>query len=106
MFPGSVIRRLAKSEEAFALYEVFTAITVQLRGLVDVDALSEAFDALVEAHPILSSHLEQSPDGGWQLVGDDMMHSGITVVDGKTNGGVGEMTGMPVLVMEGTFAAP
>jgi hypothetical protein len=80
-----VIRKLAKSEEAFAQYEVFTAITVQLRGLVDADALSEAFDALVEAHPILSSHLEQSPDGGWHLVADDMLHSGICVVDG-TNG--------------------
>ena len=56
MFPGSVIRKLSHSEEVFAQYEVFTAITVQLRGLVDVDALSEAFDALVEAHPILASH--------------------------------------------------
>lgn len=87
MFPGSVIRKLAKSEEAFALYEVFTAVTVQVRGFVDADALSEAFDALVEAHPILSSHLEQSPDGSWQLVGDDMMHPGITIADGKNGGG-------------------
>lgn len=93
MFPGSVIRKLAKSEEAFAQYEVFTAVTVQLRGLVDADALSEAFDALVDAHPILSSHLEQSPDGGWHLVADDMLHSGICVVDGSNgtpsgNGGI------------------
>lgn len=87
MFPGSVIRKLAKSEEAFAEYEVFTAVTVQLRGRVDVDALSDAFDALVEAHPVLSSHLEPNPDGGWNLVGDDMMHAGITVVDGKSTGG-------------------
>ena len=83
MFPGSVIRKLSHSEEVFAQYEVFTSMTVQLRGLVDVDALSEAFDALVEAHPVLASHLEQSPDGGWHLVADDLLHSGIWVVDGN-----------------------
>src|SRR5262245_25039610 len=82
MFPGSVIRKLAHSEEAFAQYEVFTALTVQLRGRVDVDAMSEAFDALVEAHPILASHLEQSSDGSWRLVADDLLHSGIWVVNG------------------------
>lgn len=82
MFPGSVIRKLSRSEEVFAQYEVFTAVTVQLRGRVDADALSEAFDALVDAHPILASHLEQSPDGGWNLVSDDMMHAGIVVQEG------------------------
>jgi hypothetical protein len=81
VFPGSVIRKLSHSEEVFAQYEVFTVITVQLRGHVDVDALSEAFDALLEAHPILSSHLEPIPDGGWHLVADDMFHSGLVVVD-------------------------
>ncbi|MFV8316602.1 phthiocerol/phthiodiolone dimycocerosyl transferase [Mycobacterium sp. 23] len=79
MFSGSVIRKLSRSEEVFAQYEVFTAVTVELRGRVDADALSEAFDALVDAHPILASHLEQSPDGGWNLVADDMLHSGIVV---------------------------
>ncbi|HTX96104.1 MAG TPA: phthiocerol/phthiodiolone dimycocerosyl transferase [Mycobacterium sp.] len=81
MFPGSVIRKLSHSEEVFAQYEVFTAITVQLRGLVDVDALSEAFDALVEAHPVLASHLERGSDGSWHLVADDLLHSGIWVID-------------------------
>jgi len=79
VFSGSVIRKLSRSEEVFAQYEVFTAVTVELRGRVDADALSEAFDALVDAHPILASHLEQSPDGGWNLVDDDMLHSGIVV---------------------------
>jgi len=79
VFSGSVIRKLSRSEEVFAQYEVFTAVTVELRGRVDADALSEAFDALVDAHPILASHLEQSPDGGWNLVADDMLHSGIVV---------------------------
>lgn len=81
MFPGSVIRKLAHSEEVFAQYEVFTAVTVHLHGRVDADALAEAFDALVDAHPILASHLEQGPDGVWNLVGDDMMHAGIVVDD-------------------------
>jgi phenolphthiocerol/phthiocerol/phthiodiolone dimycocerosyl transferase len=83
VFPGSVIRKLSHSEEVFAQYEVFTSMTVQLSGLVDADALAEAFDALVEAHPVLASHLEQSPDGGWHLVADDLLHSGIWVVDGN-----------------------
>ncbi len=60
-------------------------MTVQLHGVVDVDALSEAFDALVEAHPVLASHLKPGSDGGWHLVADDLLHSGIRVVDG-TNG--------------------
>ncbi|MBI2700664.1 MAG: acyltransferase [Mycobacterium sp.] len=82
MFPGSVIRKLSRSEEVFAQYEVFTAVTVQLRGRVDADALSEAFDALVDAHPILASHLEPAAGGGWNLVADDMLHAGIVVQDG------------------------
>ena len=83
MFPGSVIRKLSRSEEVFAQYEVFTSMTVQLRGDVDADALSDAFDALVEAHPVLASHLEPGADGGWHLVADDLLHSGIWVVDGN-----------------------
>ncbi|BBX72822.1 phthiocerol/phthiodiolone dimycocerosyl transferase [Mycobacterium shinjukuense] len=83
MFGGSVIRKLSHSEEVFAKYEVFTSMTVRLHGGVDVDALSDAFDALVAAHPVLASHLEPSPDGGWFLVADDLLHSGICVVDGN-----------------------
>jgi phenolphthiocerol/phthiocerol/phthiodiolone dimycocerosyl transferase len=84
MFPGSMIRKLAHSEEVYAQNEAFTAMTMQMRGLIDVDALSDAFDALVEAHPVLASHLEQSADGGWHLVADDMLHPGIWVVDGNS----------------------
>lgn len=88
MFPGSVIRKLSRSEEVFALYEVYTAVTVHLHGRIDADALSEAFDALVDAHPIVASHLEQIPEGGWHLVTDDMMHPGVWVTDraAGTNG--------------------
>lgn len=81
MFPGSVIRKLSHSEEVFAQYEVFTSMTIGLHGAIDVDALSEAFDALVAAHPVLASHLEPSPDGGYHLVSDDLLHSGVRVVD-------------------------
>lgn len=94
MFPGSVIRKLAHSEKAYAQYEVFTAITVQLRGVLDVDAMSEAFDALVEAHPILASHIEQSSDGSWQLVADDLLHSGIWIVDGNNGTPSGNTAGI------------
>ncbi len=93
MFPGSVIRKLSHSEEVFAKYEVFTSMTVQLHGVVDVDAMSEAFDALVEAHPVLASHLEPGSDGGWHLVADDLLHSGMRVVDG-TNGAPPESVGI------------
>lgn len=82
MFGGSVIRKLSHSEEVFAQYEVFTSMTIELHGVVDVDALSDAFDALVEAHPVLASHIEPSPDGGWNLVAEDLLHSGLCVVDG------------------------
>jgi hypothetical protein len=94
VFPGSVIRKLSRSEELFAQYEVFTSITFQLRGAVDVDALSEAFDALVAAHPVLASHLEQNSDGGWNLVADDLLHSGIQVVDEAPSGVGGIQAGI------------
>jgi phenolphthiocerol/phthiocerol/phthiodiolone dimycocerosyl transferase len=81
VFSGSVIRKLARSEEVFAEYQVFTAITVQLRGLVDVDVMSEAFDAVLQANPVFDSHLEQGSDGSYHIVADDLLHSGIWVVD-------------------------
>ena len=83
MFPGSVIRKLSHSEEVFAQYEVFTPSQCSCAVSSTPMRLSEAFDALVEAHPVLASHLERSPDGGWHLVADDLLHSGIWVVDGN-----------------------
>ncbi len=85
MFSGSVIRKLANSEEFFAQYQTFTSFTVEVRGVIDADALSEAFDALLEAHPVFAGHLEQGPDGGYCIVADDLLHAGITVID-ATNG--------------------
>ena len=63
MFPTSVIRKLARSEEMFAQSQTFFGTTIQLNGPVDIDAMSVAFDTLLQAHPVLAGHLERGPDG-------------------------------------------
>ncbi|TFV58085.1 acyltransferase [Mycobacterium sp. PS03-16] len=79
VYPTSVIRRLAPSEKFFAETQTFTSITVCLQGAIDVDAMAEAFDALLETYPVYAGHLAQGADGGYQLVADDLMHPGIWV---------------------------
>jgi phenolphthiocerol/phthiocerol/phthiodiolone dimycocerosyl transferase len=81
-FPTTVIRKLARTEEVFARTQTFHGLTLHLSGPVDVDAMSVAFDALLRAHPVLAGHLEQRSDGWHQIVADDLLHSGIWVVDG------------------------
>ncbi|HEY9264871.1 MAG TPA: phthiocerol/phthiodiolone dimycocerosyl transferase [Mycobacterium sp.] len=81
MFPSSGIRKLARSEEMFAETHNFVGLAAHAEGPVDTDALSEAFDALLQAHPVLNGHLEQGPDGRWEIVLDDLMHPGIEVVE-------------------------
>ncbi|MGE2717240.1 phthiocerol/phthiodiolone dimycocerosyl transferase family protein [Mycolicibacterium litorale] len=81
MFPTSAIRSLARSEEMFAETHNFVALTAHVTGPVDVDAMSAAFDALLEAHPVLAGHLEPLPDGHHQIVVDDLMPPGIDVVE-------------------------
>jgi hypothetical protein len=82
-FPASVIRRLARSEEMFAQSQTFFGGTVQMSGPVDIDAMSVAFDTLLQAHPVLAGHLEQGPDGLHHIVvDDDLLHPGIWVVEG------------------------
>jgi phenolphthiocerol/phthiocerol/phthiodiolone dimycocerosyl transferase len=81
LFPTSVIRHLARSEEMFAETHNFVALTAHLKGPVDVDAMSAAFDALLEAHPVLSGHLERMSDGRHQIVVDDLLHPGMDVVE-------------------------
>jgi hypothetical protein len=81
MFPTSVIRRLAPSEEMFAQSQTFFGAAVQLSGTVDVDAMSAAFDTLLQAHPILAGHLERGSGGLHDIVVDDLLHPGIWVVD-------------------------
>lgn len=85
MFPGSVIRKLAGSEEVFAANETYFALTVQIKGAtdpaVDIDAMADAFDALLQSHPIFAGHLEQADDGRHQIVAEDLLHPGIWVVE-------------------------
>ncbi|MDT5170172.1 MAG: phenolphthiocerol/phthiocerol/phthiodiolone dimycocerosyl transferase [Mycobacterium sp.] len=80
MFSSSVIRKLSRSEEIFAETESFVGLGADIKGHIDSDALSAAFDALLEAHPVLGAHLERGPDGRHQLAVDDLLHPGIEVV--------------------------
>jgi phenolphthiocerol/phthiocerol/phthiodiolone dimycocerosyl transferase len=81
MFPTSVIRSLARSEEMFAETHNFVGLTAHMKGPVDIDAMSAAFDALIETHPVLAGHLEELPDGRHQIVVDDLLHPGMEVVE-------------------------
>ena len=81
MFPSSGIRKLARSEEMFAETHNFIGLAAHVNGLMDADALSDAFDALLLAHPVLGGHLEQLPDGKWEIGLDDLMHPGTEVVE-------------------------
>ena len=74
MFPSSVIRKLAPSEEWYAQSKTFGAITLHLSGSFDTDAMSVAFDALLQSHPVLAGHLGKGPDGSHQIVADDLLH--------------------------------
>ena len=82
MFPTSAVRKLARSEEMFAQSQTYFGATVLMTGAVDVDAMSAAFDALLQAHPVLAGHLEPGPDGLHHIVVDDFMHPGIWVTGG------------------------
>jgi hypothetical protein len=81
MFSSSVIRNLSCSEEIFAETECFVGVGAHLKGPIDVDALSAAFDALLEAHPVLGGHLERALDGRHQIAVDDLLHPGIEVIE-------------------------
>ena len=81
MFPSSVIRKLTRSEEMYAETHCFVGLGAHVKGPIDIDALSAAFDALLEAHPVLGGRLERGPDGRHQIVVDDLIHPGIDVVE-------------------------
>ncbi len=81
MFPSSVIRKLANSEEMLAETQNFVGLSAHVRGPIDVDALADAFDMLLEAHPVLTARLERGPDGRHQIVADDLMPPEIEVVE-------------------------
>jgi phenolphthiocerol/phthiocerol/phthiodiolone dimycocerosyl transferase len=80
VFPSSVIRKLALSEEMLAETHNFVGLAAHVDGPIDVDALSDAFDILLEAHPVLTARLERGADGRHELVTDDLLHPGIEVV--------------------------
>ena len=82
MFPAAVIRKLARSEEMFAQSQTYFGATVLLSGPVDIDAMSAAFEALLQAHPVLAGHLDRGPDGLHQIVADDYQHPGLWVTGG------------------------
>ncbi|UXA15921.1 phthiocerol/phthiodiolone dimycocerosyl transferase family protein [Mycobacterium sp. SMC-4] len=81
MFPSSVIRKLARSEEMYAESQNFIGLGATVRGPVDIDAMSTAFDAMLQAHPALGGHLEQDADGRYAIVVDDLLHPGIEVIE-------------------------
>jgi len=81
MFSSSVIRKLSRSEEIFAETQCFVGVGAHLKGPVDVDAFSDAFDALLESHPVLGGHLERGEDGRHQIAVDDLVHPGIEVIE-------------------------
>jgi hypothetical protein len=80
-FPTSVVRPLSRSEEMFADMHNYMGLATHVTGPVDVDAVSDAFDALLQAHPILNAHLERRSDGRHQFVVDDLLHPGIEVLE-------------------------
>ena len=78
MFGSSPIRYLSPSEEFFAQAENFIGITLTLRGPVDVGAMSEAFETLLQVHPALCrSPGYPGADGRHQIMVDDYEHPGI-----------------------------
>jgi phenolphthiocerol/phthiocerol/phthiodiolone dimycocerosyl transferase len=81
LFPSSVIRKLALSEEMLAETHHFVGLGAHAKGPIDIDALSAAYDALLEAHPILCAHIERGPDGRHQFVTDDLLPPEIDVVE-------------------------
>lgn len=82
MFPSSVVRKLAPSEDFFAETHTFTSVTLDLKGPLDVAAISTAFDLLLEVYPVYAGHIEQGVDGRFQIVAaDDLMHPGIWLVE-------------------------
>lgn len=81
MFASTVIRKLARSEEMFAETHNFVGLGADIAGPLDLDALAEAFDALLEAHPILTARLERDPDGRYAFVTDDLAPPEMTVTE-------------------------
>lgn len=83
MFATSLVRKLDTSEEYFAQTETFSTVTLRVDGPIDVDAISTAFDVVLQKHPVLTAHIEKVGER-WEIVTDDLLHPGIWVVkDGR-----------------------
>lgn len=65
----------------FAETQNFVGLSAHLDGPVDIDAMSEAFDLLLQSHPVLGGHLEKGADGRYEIVLDDLLHPGIEVIE-------------------------
>src|SRR5690625_879132 len=59
----------------------FVGLAAHVTGPVDIDLLSEAYEALLEAHPIPTGRIEQLPDGRQQFVTDDLMPDPVEVIE-------------------------
>jgi phenolphthiocerol/phthiocerol/phthiodiolone dimycocerosyl transferase len=81
VFPSSVIRKLANSEEMLAETENFVGLSADVKGPVDIDALAAAYETLLEVRPYLTTRIERGSDGRHQLVADDLLPEGIEVVE-------------------------
>ena len=81
IFPSSVIRKLANSEEMLAETENFVGLAAHVKGPVDIEAMSGAYDALLESRPVLTARLERGSDGRHQIVVDDLLPAGMEVVE-------------------------
>lgn len=82
MFESSVLRPLAESEKMFAETHNFVGLGAHLRGPVDVDLLEEAFETLLEVHPVLAARIEADGADGFRIVADDMLPTGLVLASG------------------------
>jgi hypothetical protein len=62
----------------------FGAITLDLIGPFHIAAMSTAFDALLDAHPVLAGHLQKGPDGRHEIVTDDLLHPGVWLASSES----------------------
>jgi NAD(P)-dependent dehydrogenase (short-subunit alcohol dehydrogenase family) len=72
---------MARAAATVFVREGARVLAADVSGPLDVDALSEAFDLLLQSHPVLGGHLEKTADGRWEIVLDDLVHPGIEVVE-------------------------
>ncbi|MQY29510.1 phthiocerol/phthiodiolone dimycocerosyl transferase family protein [Nocardia aurantia] len=60
---GSKIRQLAPSEEMFVGFGEYIGLSLRTVGTLDTDTLADAFDALLDSHPVLTACLSWDGHG-------------------------------------------